>query len=404
MYYDVFISYSRKDYIDENKVVIPDNIIDKIKKKFDENGITYWFDEDGVYSGDAFAPIIARNIKSSKVFLFISSAHSNASEWTSNEIATAHAFKKKIIPFKYDDSVYNDSVILYIARLDYIEYWVNPQKSIDRLLSSVQSYLNNLAQQERLQQEEKERKRLNEELLREQMSKRQALNDKIKNLVSRKIEIDREIVAQEEALAQLRNEKRIVDTNIDELQHELAMITGIKPELEPYLNTSQPKIAPHTDTLQPDYNKSLSWFNKEKLLLKLAWSNKHWLVNWSYSLYIIICVFYIFLICSIEDFEDPSIPVCVAGIMGSYNILKNNRIGVVWLLLLLLYPFLDGNLYTFFYISIPALILLCLLFIKKRDVIAWKYLSTEVSISERIFNIFSILLTILWIGVLYHLI
>lgn len=29
--YDVFISYSRRDYVDENKQVIPDNIISKIR-------------------------------------------------------------------------------------------------------------------------------------------------------------------------------------------------------------------------------------------------------------------------------------------------------------------------------------------------------------------------------------
>ncbi len=28
--YDVFISYSRKDYVDEQKNVIPDNVISKI--------------------------------------------------------------------------------------------------------------------------------------------------------------------------------------------------------------------------------------------------------------------------------------------------------------------------------------------------------------------------------------
>ena len=95
MEYDVFISYSRKDYVDENKQVIPGNVISRIKELFDANGISYWFDEDGVFSGDAFAPVIARNIKASKIFLFISSENSNASEWTSNEIATAHAYKKK---------------------------------------------------------------------------------------------------------------------------------------------------------------------------------------------------------------------------------------------------------------------------------------------------------------------
>jgi hypothetical protein len=91
MEYDVFISYARKDYVDENNKVIPGNIVSKIKHLFDANDITYWFDENGVFSGDAFASVIAQSIRSSKIFLFISSENSNASIWTSNEIATAHA-------------------------------------------------------------------------------------------------------------------------------------------------------------------------------------------------------------------------------------------------------------------------------------------------------------------------
>lgn len=54
MEYDVFISYSRKDYVDAN-------------------GISYWFDEDGVFEGNLYAHEIVYNIKTSKLFLCISS-------------------------------------------------------------------------------------------------------------------------------------------------------------------------------------------------------------------------------------------------------------------------------------------------------------------------------------------
>ena len=43
--YDVFISYSRRDYVDESYNVIPGNAIAEIQNVFDENGITYWFDK-----------------------------------------------------------------------------------------------------------------------------------------------------------------------------------------------------------------------------------------------------------------------------------------------------------------------------------------------------------------------
>ena len=38
--YDVFISYSRRDYVDESYNVIPGNAIAEIQNVFDENGIT----------------------------------------------------------------------------------------------------------------------------------------------------------------------------------------------------------------------------------------------------------------------------------------------------------------------------------------------------------------------------
>lgn len=73
MKYDVFISYARKDYADEHKNVIPDNVISKIKDFLEENGYSYWFDEDGIYSGDEFVGVITEAIMNSEVFLFASS-------------------------------------------------------------------------------------------------------------------------------------------------------------------------------------------------------------------------------------------------------------------------------------------------------------------------------------------
>lgn len=140
--HDVFISYSRKDYVNENKDIIPGNIISKIKDALSNVGIRYWFDNEGIFSGDEFAPVIAKAIKESKIFLFVSTINSNNSEWTSNEIATAHIYKKKIIPFLVDDSIFNDSVIMYLAKLDYICYSEDPEKALSRLINSINNYLN----------------------------------------------------------------------------------------------------------------------------------------------------------------------------------------------------------------------------------------------------------------------
>ena len=75
--YDVFISYSRRDYVDESYNVIPGNAIAEIQNVFDENGITYWFDKDGIYSGQEFIEIITGAIAESKMLIFISNIRTN---------------------------------------------------------------------------------------------------------------------------------------------------------------------------------------------------------------------------------------------------------------------------------------------------------------------------------------
>ena len=164
---EVFISYSRADYIDAQRNVIPGNAISRIKEAFDEAGVTYWFDEDGIYAGDPFASSVAKAIYYCDVFLYISSERSNLSPWISNEVAMAFAYKKKIIPVRIDDSSYNESIALYIQNLDYVDYGANPDKAMARLVSSVTGFLSRQrklrAEQERKSREEEERMRLEQE-------------------------------------------------------------------------------------------------------------------------------------------------------------------------------------------------------------------------------------------------
>ena len=42
MKYDVFISYSRKDYVDENENVLPDSPVKAIMEFLDKNNISYF--------------------------------------------------------------------------------------------------------------------------------------------------------------------------------------------------------------------------------------------------------------------------------------------------------------------------------------------------------------------------
>ena len=138
---DVFISYSRKDYVDENGNPLEESFLATIKEALNSEGISYWFDEEGILSGDEFASIITQGIRESAVFLFVSSKNSNQSHWTSNEISIAKKKKKPIIPVKLDDTPYNDSVMMKIISLDYVDCTVNKEKAIAKIIRAVKRRL-----------------------------------------------------------------------------------------------------------------------------------------------------------------------------------------------------------------------------------------------------------------------
>ena len=147
--YDVFISYSRRDYVDENYNVIPGNAIAEIQNVFDENGITYWFDKDGIYSGQEFIEIITGAIAESKMLIFISSKHSNESIWTAGEIFEALDGEKAIIPVKIDNCQYNKKFKLLIRPLDYIDYQENHKNALKDLLRAINKVKEDIAQKQR---------------------------------------------------------------------------------------------------------------------------------------------------------------------------------------------------------------------------------------------------------------
>lgn len=355
MEYDVFISYSRRDYVDENKQKLPNNIISQIRELFDNNDISYWFDEEGVFSGDAFAPVIARNIKNAKTFLFVSSENSNASEWTSNEIATAHAYKKRIIPFRYDDSVYNDSVIIYIARLDYIDYKGNPSKALTRLLTSVQNYLKEDTRQKEREHQEAELRRRDEESRQERNSKLQGLLERISSHENRRYQIDLDILTHDRALIDLRNEKRIIETNLANLHaEEKALVRQIRNGQD------------GNDYEQPKRQNLLS---REWAELKTALSLKNWVVNSVYFIYITALI-----ICIIA--ANGSLAYAgISLLFALYRLLKNNRDGIVWgITSTILCNFIINNVF-FLILSVCATLFLALmLYIKKDKVSAWNLL------------------------------
>ena len=219
--YDVFISYSRKDYVDEHKNVIPGNEVSKIKEALTKAGITYWFDEEGVYSGDEFAKVIVRSIKSSKLFVFLSTINSNQSEWTAREISTAHVLKKKIIPVRIDDSVYHDEILYYISILSHNDYYVNPEKGRQELIRSINSYLaeQKLAEAQKVADE----KRRQEELERQRRQQEEE-----KKRLARIVEVESEIAALEsqrterkKAVLQKEQELKLAQVDLEECEAKI---------------------------------------------------------------------------------------------------------------------------------------------------------------------------------------
>lgn len=279
----VFISYSRSDYKNEDKTIKPGNVISEIKKVFDAAHITYWIDEEGIYSGDEYVPVISKAIKMCDVFLFVSSQSSNASEWTSSEIAAARMYKKKIIPLRLDDSPYNDSIILYIAHLDFIDYRKNPQDALSSLVKSVQSYIETQKlEEERLKAELESQKRKKEEdqkrLIadielqaeelendeREAELKRRRLLQTVQNvedesernrlteLINSKGSIQRKYAQEINELKEKNDELKLKNGELNEENHELKKENAI-------LEVGNKAIDPQTILVKRPFYPSLGW-------------------------------------------------------------------------------------------------------------------------------------------------
>lgn len=96
MQYDVFISYSRKDT----------EIANQICKAFDEVGITYFIDRQGISGGFEFPTVLAEAIVNCRIFLYLASKNSYESKFTQAEITFAFNKKERgnILPYIIDGS------------------------------------------------------------------------------------------------------------------------------------------------------------------------------------------------------------------------------------------------------------------------------------------------------------
>lgn len=125
MKYDVFISYSRKDFKEVNKFV------ELLKKKIPT--IKIWFDITGIESGDEFEDKIIRAINNSSVVLFALSANSMESKWTKDEVIYAKNINKKVVPILLKDAKLEEGWFLFkFGSIDCID--ITDNIHIDKLV------------------------------------------------------------------------------------------------------------------------------------------------------------------------------------------------------------------------------------------------------------------------------
>ncbi len=110
MKYDVFISYSRKDTA----------IADQICAAFDNSGISYFIDRQGIVGSGEFPEILADAILESQFFLFLASQNSYSSKYTKKEIHFAFNEKPSgtLFPYLIDDSTLPKGIKLVFSDIN----------------------------------------------------------------------------------------------------------------------------------------------------------------------------------------------------------------------------------------------------------------------------------------------
>ncbi len=200
--FDVFISYSRKDYLDDKKNAIPGNVVSIVKDALTKAGISYWFDKEGLSYGNDFTDRIVSNIEASYILIYLATVNSNASPWTSREIACADELGKVIIPVRIDHTPYNRKILFRIADRSYIDYYANPEKGLNELVESIKRHLEII-------HAEKKRKEEEEAIVRETARKKAEEERKRKEQEERRFAEEQELIVSDIKLActKLNNEE-----------------------------------------------------------------------------------------------------------------------------------------------------------------------------------------------------
>ena len=125
MEYDIFISYSRKDF---NEVKA---LYEMLKSRI--SNINIWFDLTGIESGDEeFDEKIIAAIDNSKMLLFALSDNSMQSKWAKDEVMYAKNTEKRIIPVLMKGACLKGWFLFKFWRIDCID--LQDEKQVNKML------------------------------------------------------------------------------------------------------------------------------------------------------------------------------------------------------------------------------------------------------------------------------
>ena len=135
--YDVFISYSRKDFDEVNAFV------EMLKQRIPT--LEVWMDLDGIEASDEFDEKIITAIDASSYVIFAMSNSSNSvgegsSKWTKKELVYAKNTGKKVIPLLLNGAVFNSWFLFEFGRVDSID--IQKNKQIEKLVKNLSKWTN----------------------------------------------------------------------------------------------------------------------------------------------------------------------------------------------------------------------------------------------------------------------
>ena len=128
--YDIFISYSRKDFDEVNAIV------EMLKSRIPT--LNCWFDITGIESGDEFEDKIITAIDNSSYVLFALSDNSIQSQWAKDEVMYAKNTDTKVIPLVLKGAKLKGWFLFKFGRIDCIDTANSLQ--IEKLIKNLEDW------------------------------------------------------------------------------------------------------------------------------------------------------------------------------------------------------------------------------------------------------------------------